>query len=183
MLLSWALLVIAFAPSIFPAKTSESPEGMVFCPLTHKFQPIKPPQEEEKEFKPFNEICTGSEKKELLFREFFIKNTLKQIPLDEHRLNDLAIDFLKHGKSVLRSLPSLPNSPSEHLIRRIGSFAVVSNTQQQQLIRKQTFHYQSPVLLARPTALLVLRTSTNNPVYQSAELSRRLAPRAPPLIS
>lgn len=178
----WALLIVAFAPALSSAETNQAPEGMVYCPLTHTFQPVNP-TEEKKKFKPFNEICASIQTKSSLFQEFFIKNPFKQILRDDNKLEALAFDFLKYGKSIFEELPNLPNLPSNNYIKKNGLIIVVSNTYKQQLSREQSFRYHSPKLLARPPTALITHFYTNNSIYQSDELSRRLAPRAPPLFS
>ena len=182
MLLLWALLAVVFAPSFSSAQTIKAPTGMVYCPLSRKFQPINPP-EEKKEFKPFKDICASRETKDFLVQEIFIKNPFRQISLDENKLDDLAFNFLTHGESALRELPNLPNLPSENLIRQIGSSLVINNTYDHQYVWKQAVQYYSPALFARPPTAAVTAIFTNDLVHQSDKLSRRIAPRAPPVIS
>lgn len=180
MLLLWALLIAVFVPSFSSAQTIKAPEGMVYCPLSRKFQPIKPP-EEKKEFKPFNDICARRETKDFLVREILIKNPSRQVALDENKLDDLAFDFLTRGESALRELQSFPNLPSENLIKQISSSIVINNTYDYQFVWKRPAQYYSPALLARPPTAAINAIFTSGLVHQSDELSRRIAPRAPPV--
>ena len=182
MLLLWALLTVVFVPYISSAQTIKAPTGMVYCPLSRKFQPINPP-EEKKEFKPFNDICASRETKDLLVREILVKNPFRQISFDDNKLDDLAFNFLAHGESALGELPNTPNLPSDNLIKQIGSSLATNNTYDHQIVWKQPVQYCSPALLARPPTAAVTAVFTNDLIHQSGELSRRLAPRAPPVRS
>ena len=181
-LLLWVMLTVVFVPSFFPAETNKTPEGMVYCPLSKKFQPINPPKEK-KQFKPFGDICASDGTKEFLFRKIIIENPFRRISLDENKLTDLAFDFLAHGESALKDLPNTPNLPSENLIRQIGAITVVNNTYDYQFVWKQPVQYYSSELLARPPTAAITAIFTNDLVYQSDEISRHLAPRAPPVRS
>ena len=182
MLLLWALLIVVFVPSSSSAEINKTPEGMVYCPLSRKFQPIKVP-EEKKEFNLFNDICASRNTKDFLIQEILIKNSFRLISLDDNKIDELAFNFLAHGESALRDLPNSPSLPSESLIRQIGSSLVINNTHDHQLVWKQLAKYYSPALLARPPTAEVTAFFTNDLVHQSDELSRRIAPRAPPVIS
>jgi hypothetical protein len=182
MFLLWALLIVVFAPTFSLAETNKAPTGMVYCPLSRRFQPINPP-EEKKEFKPFGNICASNDTKDFLFREILIENPFRRISFDENKLDDLAFNFLAHGESALRELPNLPNLPSENLIKQIGSSLVINNTYDHQFVWKQPAQYYSPALLARPPTAAITAIFTSNLVHQSDELSRSVAPRAPPVRS
>ncbi len=179
MLLLWALLTVVFAPALSSAENGKAPTGMVYCPLSRKFQPTNPPEEKRK-FKPFSTICASREIKDFLVQAIFIKNPFKRVSLDENKLDDLAFDFLAHGESALKELPNLPNIPSESLIKKIGSSLVINDNYNHQFVWKQPARYYSPALLARPPTAEITGIFENNLIHQSGELSRRIAPRAPP---
>ena len=181
-LLLWVMLTVVFLPSIFSAETNKTPEGMVYCPLSKKFQPINPPKEKKK-FKPFGDICASDDTKEFLFRKIIIENPFRRISLDENKLTDLALDFLARGESALKHLPNLPNLPSENLIRQIGAIIFVNNNYEHHFDLIKPAQFSSSKQLARPPTALIHILSINNSVHQSAELSRRIAPRAPPVRS
>lgn len=180
MLLLWTLLAV-FAPAVSSAQYGKAPEGMVYCPLSHKFQPINPP--EKKTLKFFEDICASDARKDFLFREIIIKNPFRQISFDENKLDDLAFDFLAHGDSALKKLPDLPNLPFKYLRKQVGSGVVGGNDYNRHFVRQQDVQFDLPTSCARPPTGLISKFSTNKLIYQSDELSRRTAPRAPPVRS
>ncbi len=107
MLLLWSLLLAAAVPSFITAETNKAPEGMVYCPLSRKFQPLNRPPES----KLFEDICATAETKEFLLQELIVKNPLQRISFDEKKLDQLAFDFLAHSESALRELPNFPTPP------------------------------------------------------------------------
>ena len=179
MFLLWTLLSVAAIPSFIAAEANKAPEGMIYCPLSRKFQSLNPP----KESKLFEDICAAAETKEFLIQEIIVRNSFRHISFDQYKLEKLAFDFLAHGESALRELPNLPKIPSENLTRQIGSSPAVNNTYDQQFVRQQPVKFYSPKLLARPPTAAAAAVFTNDLVHQSDELSRRLAPRAPPVRS
>ncbi len=179
MFILWTLLLIAAVPSFIAAEANKAPEGMIYCPLSRKFQPLNPP----KESKLFEDICATAETKEFLIHEIFVKNSFRRISFDQYKLEKLAFDFLARGESALQELPNLPKIPSENLTRQIGSSPAVNNTYESQFVWNQPVRYFSPTILARPPTGAISVFYTNNLITQSDELSRRLAPRAPPVRS
>jgi hypothetical protein len=176
----WTLLLTIFPVSFLSIEIGQPPEGMVYCPLSKRFQPVNPPLQRKE---PFSGICAGSKTKVFLFREIFINNIFKKVSLDEGELDRLAFDFLAHGKSAFEKLPNLPNSPSENLIRPISAGASSAGSSfSKNTIWKQTANIFALEFAARPPTVVESNTFSFNSIYQSKEISRRIAPRAPPTI-
>ncbi len=179
MILLWALLTAVFAPTF--AYAAQAPERMVYCPLSKKFQPVRPP-EEKKKIKPFDNICASLAKKDFLVQEIIIKNPFR-FSLDVNRLDNLAFDFLAHGKSALKALPDAPNFPSPKISKQIASSVATGNNYEHKIFWSNAFQYSSPTLLARPPTAAASAPFALNSIHQSPEISRHLAPRAPPVRS
>lgn len=181
MLLLWILAITFFAPAHSPAR-GKAPGGMVYCPLSKKFQPVNPPEEKLKQ-KPFKNLCASTETKALLIQEIFVKNLFNKIPTDQHALDTLAFNFLEQGKAVLEERPGLPDSPSENSVRQFHSGMVVNNNQEYKFVWKQIAKTLSLAIAARPPTSEETFLFTFNSIYKSAQLSRCISPRAPPFFS
>ena len=179
LLLLSALLLAVFAPNL--AYAVKVPEGMVYCPLSKRFQPILPsPEIKNKE--PFIDICASPARKHFLIDEIVINNPFS-FSLNIKRLDDLAFDLLAHGKSALKILPEAPKLPIPTIFKKVISNVVTNNRYDHKIIWNTEFQYSSPTLLARPPTATEPLSFAFNSIVQSPEVSRHLAPRAPPLFS
>ena len=183
MLLLTALALIVFIPAVSAfAGRQAAPAGMVFCPLSRKFQPLNPPKNRENN--PFSDICAGKETKEFLFYAIVSKISLSNIFVDgENGFDNLAFDYLAHGESALKNLPNVPHFPSENLYKKIGSTAVGSSSEDDLTVRLQPLRFFIRSLAARPPTALLPNFYTPEIIHRSDEVSRRIAPRAPPVRS
>lgn len=174
------LLCAALSPFFSVVEMIEqTSEGLVYCPLSKKFQPINPPQARKQ---PFGNICASEKTKDFLVREIFIKNLSKRMSLEESSLDKLAFDFLAHGKSALENLPSLPDLPSENIANQINSNTAYNNYEYK-FVWKQSAKIFSPELAPRPPTVQKKSFFARRPIYQTDELSDYIAPRAPPFLS
>jgi len=125
-LLLCALVLAVFPVSFYPAESKSIPEGMVYCPLSEKLQPIKPP-ETKKEKKPFDALCANRKTKNFLFQEIVLKTPWRVFTLDVKGFENLVFDYLAHGKAALEKLPYTPKAPFNTQVERFASSAVPNN--------------------------------------------------------
>lgn len=180
-LVFFALLLTIFPVSIF-SDVKLLPKGMVFCPLSKKFQLVDP-LEKKKEKKPFDAICASSKTKELLFQEIFIKTPWRAFTLDAKSFENLVFNYLAHGKSALDKLPLIPNAPSKNSVEKVAANIISNNRGEYKFIWKYSAAIAalSPNLKPRPPTNPKKSSFSIQPIYRSTRLSRRLSPRAPPL--
>jgi hypothetical protein len=181
-LVFWALLLTVFPVSFFPAERLELPDGMVYCSLSKKLQPTKPPETGKKQ-KPFDDLCASGKTKEYLFREIVLRTPWRVFTLDAGGMENLIFDYLAHGKSALEKLPTAPHAPSENLTKQLASSVAAGSRVEHKFVWKVSSIIFLPALAARPPTNQENLFSPASLTCRSAELSRRIAPRAPPLFS
>jgi hypothetical protein len=179
-LLLWTLLTAVF-PTAFSAQKLSTPEGLVYCPLSKKLQPINLPKKK-KETEPFDELCASKRTKDFLYQEIVLKTPWRVFTLDANGYEKLAFDYLANGKAALYKLPFTPNAPFKALVERVTPGVVSNNHGEHRLVLKNAVAGAfSPNLKPRPPTGEIIFPSFVSQTYRSAPLSRRLAPRAPPL--
>lgn len=182
-LLIWSLLAAVFAPAFALAQTlPQTPDDKVFCPLSGKFQPVKPPAKK-KVREPFDYLCASQKTKDFLYGEIIIKNPYRIFSLDTESFEKLTFEILAGGKTTLDKSPFAPGKPLETSTKQLASIIAAKNHNEQKTIWKYTFVAVSTVLAARPPTAARSVFSTVNLTYLSTELSRHTAPRAPPFFS
>ena len=181
-LILWALLLVAFPISFFPAEKGLAPAGMAYCPLSKKLQFIKP-SERKMEPKPFDYLCASTKTKDFLFNEIILKNPLRAFSLDAAGIEKLAFDVLTRGKTAPDKLPDQSPAPFEKIAKRLTPIVALKNRGEHKLFWKPPNFAFSPVLAARPPTAEVSLFAPVNAARRSAGLARRSAPRAPPLFS
>jgi hypothetical protein len=182
-LLIWALLAAVFAPVFALAQASrEAPDGKVFCPLSGRFQPVKPP-ERTKVREPFDYLCASRKTKDFLFGEMILKNPFRVFSLDTESFEKLAFEILADGKTAFKKSPFSPGKPLETSTRQLASGIAVKNHNEPKTNWKYAFVAFSTLLAARPPTAEQSLFSPAQRSYRSTEISRHLAPRAPPFAS
>ncbi|HEY8559688.1 MAG TPA: hypothetical protein VIL74_04735 [Pyrinomonadaceae bacterium] len=181
-LLLWALLSAVFPVSIFSASQERSPDGAVYCPLAKKLQP-REAAEKKKATEPFDALCASPKTKDRLFQELVLKNPWRIFTLDAKGFDNLVFDYLAGGKAALEKLPAAPGAPLERSVKQAASTVAVGSRGEQKLVWKRFAACFLPTLAARPPTASESFFPPPHSIYRSAALSRRIAPRAPPLFS
>ncbi|HEX8369667.1 MAG TPA: hypothetical protein VF604_14070 [Pyrinomonadaceae bacterium] len=181
-LLLAALLFVAFPAASFSADRKQAREGLVYCPLSRKLQPIRS-LEVKKERKAFDYLCASTKTKDYLFQEIVLKNPWRVFTLNAASIENLVFEYLSYGEAALEGFPEVPKAPFENLSKRVFSTVAVNNRSEHKLVWKNLAALASPNLSPRPPTNSESPSFSAKPIYQSPEISRRMAPRAPPLFS
>lgn len=161
-----------FAPAKFAAAE------MVYCPLTRKLQPVNPPKIAAPLYS-LNEICASEFEKSNFALAIIKIAKLKFSNISQKDFENLAFDFWRTGKSALDALPNSPHLPEELMTKNFFSPLNAGSDYENNFCWTTTeiFTFQ---LNPRPP------TNRNSLAYEfdSArkiiQISRRIAPRAPP---
>ena len=124
-----AILYAAFSPPVFAAG-QETPET-VYCPLTHRFQPIK--AQKTAIGKPFGEICASDKLKNEFSAELLSESAVKSLELNPAEVSKLAFDFWRDGKSAFNSAPHKSDS-SEQIAAKNSFFTITSGSRDESRI-------------------------------------------------
>lgn len=163
----------------FPSPIESSAE-MVYCPLTRRLQPANPPKTIAPKFS-LNEICARDFEKNLFALAAATESAkLNSSSVNQTEFENLAFDFWQNGNRAFGNLPSAPNAPEKFIAK--NSFAAInSGGDYGNKIVWQTTEIYAVQLKPRPP------TNQNSPRFEikSArrlhQISRRIAPRAPPV--
>lgn len=173
-----AILSGAFSLAFFDSSVRSA--AMVYCPLTKTLQPVNPPPSVARAFS-LNEICAADSEKLRLTAAIAENLKLKFINYSADNFEDLAFDFWQKGKSAFDSSPNLPNSPQEFAVKNsfasIGygdnfSFKIVWTA-------TEKFAFQTQ---PRPPTALDFPDFNRKDALNLKSISRRIAPRAPPVL-
>lgn len=167
---AFAALAVSAAP--------ETPSNFVYCPLTHKLQPIKaePPRAEKSD-----EICAPASEK-TRFTELLISRGAALSNLEGARIQDLFFDYSRDGRVALSSVPSSPSTPRHS--------ATTGELQLTTSVRRDSSRDEFKLLAAKfaiglkprgPSSSVKLPEAQNLD-FPTAAILRRIAPRGPPAI-
>lgn len=174
----FVLIFNAFSIAIFAEKTQNF-SAFVYCPLTKKLQPVKASQKETKK-NPLAEICADESYKKHFTDEIFGANLVKTNSLDENRFENLAFDFFQKGKAAFKGLPSFPDAPRKNSAKSAYDFFTSCRNEKVKFapsLKGEKFSFaQNP----RPPNFSFTADFQSKKLLKSEEISRRIAPRAPP---
>jgi hypothetical protein len=175
----FALFLNALSAALLAAPPS-NPAETVYCPLTRKLQPVKATKKEVRQ-NPLAEICADERDKKSFADELFRQNRLKTNFADEKHFEDLVFDFFQKGKSAFAGLPQFPDSPQKDSVKVSYvalSFGKISETK---VVWKSPTENLSFAQNPRPPNPVSANffESQNSPSLEI--ISRRIAPRAPPV--
>ena len=153
---------------------------MVYCPLTKKLQPVNPPPESVAPTYTLNEICAADSEKRRLEAAVFENFKLKFTNLSLNNFEDLAFDFWQKGKSVFENLPNIPNAPEKFAVKNSFSPIGFGGNLDFKIVWKtsEKFAFQ---IQPRPPSTINLSEFNAGFSLKLASISRRIAPRAPPV--
>ncbi len=172
-----AILSGAFSFAVFNSNLL-SPAEMVYCPLTKKLQPINPPSVSNA-FS-LNEICATDAEK-IRLTSAIVKNLKLQFTnFTANNFEDLAFDFWQKGKTAFDSLPNAPNLPEKLTVKNFFSPTNSGDNFSFKIVWKTTekFAFQAQ---PRPPTAIDFPEFNFEIVPKLKRISRRIAPRAPPV--
>lgn len=174
-----ALFLNAFSTALF-AKLPTNAAETVYCPLTKKLQPVKAAKKEVRQ-NPLEEICAADAEKKSFAAALFKQNLLKTSFLDENEFEYLVFDFFQKGKTAFADLPPFPDSPHQNTFKTSPVVAGFSQNDQTRFALKSTAEDFSFAQNARPPNLLAANLFESETFSKLETISRRSAPRAPPI--
>ena len=174
----FALLLNAFSVAIF-AETPLAPAEMVYCPLTKKLQPVKAAKKAARP-NPLGEICADETTKKAFADELFAQNLLRTNAPHEEQFEKLVFDFFQKGKTAFADLPRLPDAPRKNSLKTFSAVTGFGKTDETQFLGKSTFDDFSPSQKPRPPTPAAVNLFESRNFRELREISRRIAPRAPP---
>lgn len=175
----FALLINAFSVAIFAEAPKNSVAGLVYCPLTKKFQPVKAEKKEIRQ-NPLEEICADERDKKTFSDELYSTNFLYKPRLDVKQFENLVFDFFQKGKSAFAGIPQFPRFPHKDSIKASAAVIVFSKTNETEFVWKSNTEGFSFAQNSRPPNAILANLFEPQNFRKLEKISRRIAPRAPP---
>lgn len=180
--ISALLLLFAFAANIFcfafsPGKADILAET-VYCPLTKKLQPVRPPKKVVGKIS-LDDFCAPKREKENFLEAVFESPNL--FSLDENQLENLAFDFFQNGKNAFKNLPAVPNFPEQNPAKSFSSASGAGSFYNQisfSASKSERFGFsQNP----RPPTFQATAKFDFQVVRRLEKISQNINPRSPPI--
>lgn len=176
-----AILSGAFSFALF--KSNARPARMVYCPLTKKLQPVNlPPASVFSAAYSLNQICAADSEKTRLALAISENAKLKFTNSDQIDFENLAFDFWQKGKTAFDSTPPMPpSSPEKCAVKNSFSATNFGGDLAFKIVWKtsEKFAFQAQ---PRPPTTLDFPAYNFETARKLSRISRRLAPRAPPVL-
>lgn len=180
--ISALLLLFAFAANIFSfafstEKTDVSVET-VYCPLTKKLQPVRPPEKIVRKIS-LDDFCAPKREKDNFLEAVFESPNL--FSRNEIEFENLAFDFFQNGKNAFKHLPALPNLPEQNPAKSFSSATGAGSFNNQFsffVIKNERFGFsQKP----RPPTFQATAKFDFQIVRRLEKISPNINPRSPPI--
>ena len=173
-----AIVSGAFSCALFKSNLQTSAE-MVYCPLTKKLQPVNPPKNIAPTYL-LNEICAADSEKNKLEAAISEYSKLKLTVFNLNNFEDTAFDFWQKGKTAFDILPNMPGAPEKSAAKNSFSPVGFGGDFDVKLFWKtsESFAFQ---IQPRPPTTLDTALFNLQFFLKFDRISRRIAPRAPPV--